>query len=209
MTEWLSLHSVPQYHIAETEKYAHVTFFFNGGTEAQFSLEDRKLVPSPKISTYDLKPEMSMYEVAEEVCQGIASHHYPFIMCNLAPPDMVGHTGVFKATVEAIEATDRAIGKIWEACRSHNYILAITADHGNAEKMIDEKGGPHTAHTTSPVPFVLGSTLFRFRESLSSIDANKTSGALCDVAPTLLEMMGLPIPQEMTGRSLLMKNLSR
>jgi 2,3-bisphosphoglycerate-independent phosphoglycerate mutase len=204
MTEWLSLHKIPQYHVAETEKYAHVTFFYNGGLEAPFPLEDRKMVPSPKVSTYDLKPEMNVYEVADEVCRGIASGQYPFIICNLAPPDMVGHTGAFEPTIKAVEATDSAIKNIWETCQKYDYVLAITSDHGNAEKMISEKGGPHTAHTTNPVPFVLGSTHLHFSDRLSD-NNSKDAGFLCDVAPTLLDVMGLPIPQEMTGRSLLLR----
>ena len=201
MAEWLSKHQIPQYHVAETEKYAHVTFFYNGGAEVQFHLEDRKTIPSPKVATYDLKPEMSVHEVANEVCRGISSGCYPFIMCNLAPPDMVGHTGAFEPTIRAVEATDEAIGKIWEVCRAHGYVMAVTADHGNAEKMISEKGGPHTAHTTNPVPFVLGSKDLHFCDTLH-ID-NVPSGSLCDVAPTLLGVMKLPVPKEMSGRSLL------
>lgn len=201
MAEWLSKHQLPQYHVAETEKYAHVTFFYNGGLEMQFPLEDRKTIPSPKVSTYDLKPEMSVYEVAEEVCHGITSGRYPFIMCNLAPPDMVGHTGEFEPTIKAVEATDDAIGKILKTCIDHGYVMAVTADHGNAEKMISEKGGPHTAHTTNPVPFVLSSKKFQFATSLQT--DNLASGSLCDIAPTLLNVMNLTVPKEMTGVSLI------
>lgn len=150
LAEWLSKHSVNQCHIAETEKHPHVTFFFNGGREICFEGEDRIMVSSPKVATYDLAPEMSSLEVAEKVIESISSGKYPFVMCNFAPPDMVGHTGKYEATVKAVEATDRAIGLIYEACKEHNYLLAVTSDHGNAEKMVDEEDRPFTAHTTAP-----------------------------------------------------------
>lgn len=134
----------------ETEKYAHVTFFFNGGVEKQYELEHRDLIPSPKVATYDLKPEMSAMEVAEKVAEEISSGKFPFVMCNFANPDMVGHTGVFDAAVKAIETTDKAIGVIYNACKENGYILFVTSDHGNAEQMKDEKGNPHTAHTCNP-----------------------------------------------------------
>ncbi|KAJ2765328.1 hypothetical protein IWQ57_004821, partial [Coemansia nantahalensis] len=156
LAEWLAKKDVAQVHVAETEKYAHVTFFFNGGTEAQFTGEDRDLIPSPKVATYDLKPEMSALEVGDKVADEIATGKYPFVMCNFAPPDMVGHTGDYDAACMAIEATDKAIGRIYEACKEHGYTLFVTADHGNAEKMLSDDGStPHTAHTCSRVPFVM------------------------------------------------------
>ena len=196
LAEWLSLSKIPQFHCAETEKYAHVTFFFNGGQEKQFEGEDRSLVPSPKVATYDLKPEMSVIEVAEEMCRAITSRKYPFLMCNLAPPDMVGHTGKYEACLLACESTDVAIGKIRDACRGSGYTLLVTADHGNAEKMYSETGGPHTAHTTYRVPLCMHGSVRDFR-------ACAHDPALCDVAPTVLALMGVQAPKEMTGQSLL------
>ncbi|RKP10956.1 2,3-bisphosphoglycerate-independent phosphoglycerate mutase [Thamnocephalis sphaerospora] len=195
LAEWLSKQGVPQCHVAETEKYAHVTFFFNGGTEAQFTGEDRDLIASPKVATYDLQPEMSAKEVGDKVAEEIATGKYPFVMCNFAPPDMVGHTGQYDKAVKGVEATDKAIGVIYNACKAHGYVLFVTADHGNAEKMLGDNGQPHTAHTTAPVPFVMTSTEHRF--------APDSEGALCDVAPTVLRVMGLSVPKAMTGRSLL------
>ncbi|KAG0302113.1 hypothetical protein BGZ98_007784 [Dissophora globulifera] len=195
LAEWLAKKEVPQCHVAETEKYAHVTFFFNGGSEAQFHLEHRDLVSSPKVATYDLKPEMSAIEVGEKVAEEIGTGKFPFVMCNFAPPDMVGHTGVYEAAIKGVEATDAAIGIIYDACVKHGYVLFITADHGNAEKMLsDDFSTPHTAHTCNRVPFVMTSKTHKF---------NDTKGALCDVAPTLLRVMGLDVPAEMTGQSLL------
>ena len=138
----------------ETEKYAHVTFFFNGGVEKQFELEHRDLIASPKVATYDQKPEMSAIEVAEKVAEEIRSGNFPFVMNNFANPDMVGHTGVYDAAVEAIETTDKAIGIIYETCKANGYILFVTSDHGNAEQMQDEKGNPHTAHTCNPGKYI-------------------------------------------------------
>ncbi|XP_070540000.1 2,3-bisphosphoglycerate-independent phosphoglycerate mutase-like [Ptychodera flava] len=194
--EWIAKKGLAQFHCAETEKYAHVTFFFNGGREAAFEKEDRSMVPSPKVPTYDQLPEMSSAGVADEMVRAIGSGQYPFVMCNFAPPDMVGHTGQYEPAVKACEATDIAIGRIHDACEEHGYVLLITADHGNAEKMLSEKGGPHTAHTTFRVPFIMtGSHKF------------KTGGdpGLSDVAPTVLDLMGLDIPPDMTGQSLLQK----
>ncbi|ORX60404.1 2,3-bisphosphoglycerate-independent phosphoglycerate mutase [Hesseltinella vesiculosa] len=200
LAEWLAKNDVPQMHIAETEKYAHVTFFFNGGSETQFDKEERRLVASPKVATYDLQPEMSAQPVADAVAEAIATNEYPFVMCNFAPPDMVGHTGVYEAAIKGVEATDAAIGTILEACKKHGYILFVTADHGNAEKMLsDDYTTPHTAHTCSPVPFVMGNPLGH-----KYVDGAK--GALCDVAPTILRVMGLDVPKEMTGHSLLQEN---
>ncbi|KAG0172090.1 hypothetical protein DFQ28_004550 [Apophysomyces sp. BC1034] len=198
LAEWLSKNGVPQIHIAETEKYAHVTFFFNGGTEAQFDKEERGLIASPRVATYDLQPEMSAQPVAERVAEEIASGKYPFVMCNFAPPDMVGHTGKYEAAIKGVEATDAAIGTIYEACKEHGYVLFVTADHGNAEKMLsDDHSTPHTAHTCSPVPFVMTSTKHKYVED--------PKGCLADVAPTVLRVMGIDVPEEMTGHSLLLE----
>ncbi|MFH4982816.1 hypothetical protein AB6A40_009525 [Gnathostoma spinigerum] len=196
LAEWLAVQGVTQFHCAETEKYAHVTFFFNGGVEKQFENEERCLVPSPKVATYDLLPPMSSAGVADKMVEQLNSKKHPFVMCNFAPPDMVGHTGVFEAAVKACEATDIAIGRIFEACKANDYILLITADHGNAEQMLDPKGGKHTAHTCNKVPFTCSSPKFVFKKSLPD-----RKMALCDVAPTVLFIMGLPIPKEMTGVS--------
>ncbi|XP_065071687.1 2,3-bisphosphoglycerate-independent phosphoglycerate mutase-like [Rhopilema esculentum] len=195
LAEWLAEKKTPQFHTAETEKYAHVTFFFNGGVEKQFELEDRKLIPSPKVPTYDLQPEMSCLSVADEMAKTIATQKYPFVMLNFAPPDMVGHTGVYEAAVKACEATDEAIGRVKKACDEHGYVMMVTADHGNAEQMISEKGGPHTAHTTYRVPFCITKGL-KFRKITHN-------AALCDVAPTILDVMKIEKPAEMTGQSLL------
>ncbi|KAJ9072828.1 hypothetical protein DSO57_1023016 [Entomophthora muscae] len=195
LADWLSQHKVKQCHIAETEKYAHVTFFFNGGVEIQYEGEERDMVASPKVATYDLKPEMSAIEVGQKVAERLRQNTHPFIMCNFAPPDMVGHTGQYEPAMKGVEATDAAIGIIYEACKEMGYTLFVTADHGNAEKMISEHGGPHTAHTTAPVPFVMTLTDRKLK--------SHPEAAICDVAPTILALMGLPQPAEMTGRSLL------
>ena len=187
-----------QLRIAETEKYAHVTFFFNGGKEEPYENEDRILVPSPKeVPTYDLKPEMSCYTVTEKLTEAIRSGKYDLVVANFANPDMVGHTGVLSAAIKAIEVVDECMGKVVDAVESMHGNLFILADHGNADIMIDEKTGePYTAHTTNPVPFILVSEeKHKLREG----------GCLADVAPTLLELMGIPQPKEMTGKSLLEK----
>lgn len=183
-----------QLRIAETEKYAHVTFFFNGGVETPFEFEDRLLIPSPTdVATYNLKPEMSAPQVTDAVIKAIGRQHYDVIICNFANPDMVGHTGDFDATVRAIEAIDSCLGRIYQALRGVGGEMLITADHGNAEQMFDfETGQPHTAHTTNPVPL-----LYVGRPA----DMAPT-GALEDIAPTLLSLMHLPIPPEMSGRPL-------
>ena len=187
-----------QLRIAETEKYAHVIFFFNGGKEEPYENEDRILVPSPKeVPTYDLKPEMSCYTVTEKLTEAIRSGKYDLVVANFANPDMVGHTGVLPAAIKAIEVVDECMGKVVDAVESMHGNLFILADHGNADIMIDEKTGePYTAHTTNPVPFILVSEeKHKLREG----------GCLADVAPTLLELMGIPQPKEMTGKSLLEK----
>ena len=187
-----------QLRIAETEKYAHVTFFFNGGKEEPYENEDRILVPSPKeVPTYDLKPEMSCYTVTEKLTEAIRSGKYDLVVANFANPDMVGHTGVLSAAIKAIEVVDECMGKGVDAVESMHGNLFILADHGNADIMIDEKTGePYTAHTTNPVPFILVSDeKHKLREG----------GCLADVAPTLLELMEIPQPKEMTGKSLLEK----
>lgn len=187
-----------QLRIAETEKYAHVTFFFNGGKEEPYENEDRILVPSPKeVPTYDLKPEMSCYTVTEKLTEAIRSGKYDLVVANFANPDMVGHTGVLPAAIKAIEVVDECMGKVVDAVESMHGNLFILADHGNADIMIDEKTGePYTAHTTNPVPFILVSDeKHKLREG----------GCLADVAPTLLELMGISQPKEMTGKSLLEK----
>ncbi len=184
-----------QLRIAETEKYAHVTFFFNGGEEKTFANEDRILVPSPKVATYDLAPEMSAAEVADRLVAEIRQGNQDLIICNFANPDMVGHTGILSAAIKAMEAVDEAIGKVDRAVSEAGGILMITADHGNLEKMRNaDSGQPHTAHTTGPVPVLLAGT---------DTDFDLRNGALCDIAPTLLALMGLQQPDEMTGSSLL------
>ncbi|WP_202820039.1 2,3-bisphosphoglycerate-independent phosphoglycerate mutase [Calderihabitans maritimus] len=185
-----------QLRIAETEKYAHVTFFFNGGVEEPNPGEDRILIPSPKVPTYNLKPEMSAYEVTETVLEKIRTGEYDVIILNFANPDMVGHTGIMEAAVKAVEAVDECIGRIWKAVRERDGILIITADHGNAEQMVDpETGESHTAHTDNPVPFILVSDEYKH--------ARLKEGALKDIAPTLLQLLNISKPSEMTGESLL------
>ncbi len=195
--EVISKAGLTQLRIAETEKYAHVTFFFNGGEEKQYPGEDRILVPSPKVETYDQKPEMSAYEVTEKVVEAIESEKYNAIILNFANPDMVGHTGSLEATIKAIEAIDECAQKVVDAILNKEGTVIITADHGNAEQMIDYKTGePHTAHTTNPVPLILVSKQNNLKIK---------SGKLADLAPTLLELLNLPKPEEMTGESLLVK----
>lgn len=200
LAEWLAAKGVTQFHCAETEKYAHVTFFFNGGVEAQFENEERCMVPSPKVATYDLLPQMSCEGVADKMVEQITLGKHPFVMCNFAAPDMVGHTGVYEAAVKACEATDIAIGRISEACEKHGYVCMVTADHGNAEKMIAEDGGKFTAHTCNKVPFTCSSDKFKFKSSIPEREM-----ALCDVAPSVLYIMGLPVPPEMEGVPILDK----
>ena len=194
--EYISNKGLTQLRIAETEKYAHVTFFFNGGEEKQYKGEDRILIPSPKVETYDMKPEMSAYEVTEKVVNAINSKKYDCIILNYANPDMVGHTGNLEAAIKALEAIDECVGKVVDAVQKNNGTLLITADHGNIEQMIDYKTGePHTAHTTNPVPLIL----------VGKDDVKLKSGKLADLAPTMLDIMGLEKPEEMTGESLIIQ----
>ena len=196
--EFLAAHGKKQARIAETEKYAHVTFFFNGGVEEPNPGEDRILVKSPKVPTYDMQPEMSAPQVCEKLVEAIHSGKYDVIIVNFANPDMVGHTGVEAAAVKAIEAVDACVGKTVEAILEENGVLFICADHGNAEQLIDyATGEPFTAHTTNPVPFILvnAGEGYGLREG----------GCLADIAPTLIELMGMEQPKEMTGRSLLVR----
>ena len=196
--EYLASKGLSQLHIAETEKYAHVTFFFNGGVEEPNEGEDRILVKSPKVATYDLKPEMSAYEVCDKLVAAIKSDKNDVIVINFANPDMVGHTGVIEAAVKAIEAVDECVGKAYEALKEADGQMFICADHGNAEYMIDEETKePFTAHTTNPVPFILvnADPAYKLKED----------GCLADIAPTLIELMGMEQPAEMTGTSLLVK----
>ncbi|MGZ3688827.1 MAG: 2,3-bisphosphoglycerate-independent phosphoglycerate mutase, partial [Bdellovibrionota bacterium] len=202
--EWLEEKHLSQARIAETEKYAHVTFFFNGGREKPFEREDRVLIPSPKeVPTYDLKPEMSAFQVADEAVKLIRLQKYDFILMNFANADMVGHTGNYEATVKAMIALDQCLAKVVGAAESSGYNTLLTADHGNAEEMRDEQGRIHTQHTLNPVPAIWVAP--------NSVNAPKTArvalqdGTLADVMPTLLDFMKLPLPQEVTGKSLLGK----
>ena len=190
--EFLSRAGMKQLRIAETEKYAHVTFFFNGGVEDVFPGEDRVLVASPKVATYDLQPEMSAIEVADKCVERIESGEYDVIILNFANCDMVGHTGVYEAAVKAVETVDECVGRVVKATRSMGGIAMITADHGNAEEMSKEDGSPMTAHTTNLVPFIL-----------AGADVKLHEGRLADIAPTILDIMGLAAPEEMTGKSLI------
>lgn len=191
LAEWVSAQGKTQFHIAETEKYPHVTFFLNGGRETAFNGEDRYLAPSPQVATYDLKPEMSAEEVTDNLLSAI-SKRYDLIVVNFANPDMVGHTGDLEAAIKAVEAVDAGLGKMLNAVDKMGSAALICADHGNCETMIDpETGGPHTAHTTNLVPVVLYGASGQLQD-----------GALCDVAPTLLNLMGLTQPPEMTGSCL-------
>ncbi len=196
--EILAKEGLKQLRTAETEKYAHVTFFFNGGVEDPNPGEDRLLVNSPAVATYDLQPEMSAPEVSKGLNEAIRSGKYDVIVINFANPDMVGHTGVISAAVSAVEAVDQCLGSAVEAVKEMDGVLFICADHGNAEQMINyETGNPHTAHTTNPVPFIL----YNYDENYGL----REGGALCDIAPTLLEIMGIDQPEDMTGQSLLVK----
>ena len=196
--EFLAANKKTQARIAETEKYAHVTFFFNGGIEEPNEGEDRILVKSPKVATYDLKPEMSAYEVCDKLVEAIKSCKYDMIIINFANPDMVGHTGIENAAIKAVEAVDECVGKAVEALKSVDGQMFICADHGNAEQLVDYgTGAPFTAHTTNPVPFIL--------VNYDSAYTLREGGCLADIAPTLIEMMGMEQRKEMTGKSLLQK----
>jgi len=194
MGEYLSALGKTQLRIAETQKYAHVTYFFNGGAETVFPGEDRILIDSPKISTFDLKPEMSAYEVTDAVLKEIEAEKYDVIVLNFANCDMVGHTGIFAAAKAAVEAVDACLGRVTDAIAAKGGISIITADHGNAEKMLEPDGSPFTAHTTTPVPFVVVGKDCQLREG----------GKLADIAPTMLKLMGIPQPAEMSGESIVL-----
>ena len=196
MAQILADRGLKQFHTAETEKYAHVTYFFNGGREQPFEGEDRELVPSAKVATYDLKPEMSAAGVAAALVKAVRSGSYDFAIVNLANPDMVGHTGDFAATLKAMEATDVAVGRIVDATLEAGGCVLLTADHGNAEEMAFPNGEPNTQHSTNPVPVILiakDAARFAVRD-----------GGLVDVAPTLLGLLRLPVPPRMTGQTLLL-----
>lgn len=196
--EYISKKGYTQLRIAETEKYAHVTFFFNGGNEVEYEGENRFLINSPKVATYDLKPEMSAYEVTDKVVDSIRKSAFDVIILNFANCDMVGHTGVLEAAVKAVETVDECIGRIVEEVRRVNGVILITADHGNAEQMIDyTTGDPHTAHTTNPVPLIIA--------GLDDGVKLRDGGKLADLAPTMLDIMGEDKPVEMTGESLIIK----
>ena len=193
--EYLAKNGKTQLRMAETEKYAHVTFFFNGGVETPNSGEDRALIPSPKVATYDLKPEMSAYELTDELISRLDSDKYDVVIVNYANPDMVGHTGVFEAAKKAVEAVDTCLGRVVEKVLEKDGTVFITADHGNAEQMIDySTGKPMTSHTTEPVPFIYVS---------KDAKEMREGGRLSDIAPTMLNVIGLPVPEEMTGKSLI------
>lgn len=192
----LEANGINQFRTAETEKYAHVTFFFNGGIDEPQPHETRVLVASPKVATYDMQPEMSAPEVCENVLKAIDNPEYQFILVNFANPDMVGHTGVIEAATKACKVVDECVGKIADACKKHDIVMLLTADHGNSETMVDESTGkPQTAHTTNEVPFVL-------INAPAGTELRET-GALCDVAPTVLQLFGIKQPAEMTGKSLI------
>ncbi|MDR2680502.1 MAG: 2,3-bisphosphoglycerate-independent phosphoglycerate mutase [Tannerella sp.] len=192
--EYMASESLKQLHIAETEKYAHVTFFFNGGREAPFEGEDRILVPSPKVATYDLKPEMSAYEVKDKLVEAIRTNKYDFIVCNYANGDMVGHTGIYEAIEKAVITVDACLRNTVEAAKANGYDVIIIADHGNADHALNEDGSPNTAHSLNPVPFVYVT---------SDPSAKVSDGILADVAPSLLHILGLEQPKEMTGKNLI------
>ena len=192
----LEANGINQFRTAETEKYAHVTFFFNGGIDEPQPHETRILVPSPKVATYDMQPEMSAPEVCENVLKAVNDPKYQFILVNFANPDMVGHTGVVEAATKACHVVDECVGKIADECKKNGIVMLLTADHGNSETMVNEETGkPHTAHTTNPVPFVL-------INAPKEIELRE-AGALCDIAPTILQLLGIEQPKEMTGKSLI------
>ncbi|MBO6585881.1 MAG: 2,3-bisphosphoglycerate-independent phosphoglycerate mutase [Gracilimonas sp.] len=193
MGEWISNQGLRQFRIAETEKYPHVTYFFNGGVETPNKGEERIVIPSPKVATYDLQPEMSAEQVADTLCKQLSTEKHHFVVLNFANPDMVGHTGVMEAAIEAVETVDKQLERVIETANKHGYRTLIIADHGNADCMIKEDGSPHTAHTTALVPAIV----VNYPEEISLSD-----GILADVSPTLLKLMGIEQPKEMTGKSL-------
>ncbi len=193
MGEWISKQGLRQFRIAETEKYPHVTYFFNGGVEVPYNGEERIVIPSPKVPTYDLMPEMSAAGVAEALCEKLATEEFHFVVVNFANPDMVGHTGNMEATIKAIETVDGALEKVIKTAIIHGYRSLIIADHGNADCMIKEDGSPHTAHTTAPVPAIV----VNYPHTIHMRD-----GILADVSPTLLKLMGIEQPEEMSGQPL-------
>jgi 2,3-bisphosphoglycerate-independent phosphoglycerate mutase len=196
LSEVVAMHGFGQLKTAETEKYAHVTYFFNGGEETPFAGEKRVLIPSPQVATYDLQPEMSARGVADAVIDGIGSGEYAFILVNFANPDMVGHTGSIPAAVTAVETVDSCLADILRTIDAHDeWVALITADHGNCEKMIDENGNVHTAHTTEPVDFIV-------YDPRGGAEELSGPGRLADVAPTVLRYMGIDPPEAMTGRDL-------
>jgi 2,3-bisphosphoglycerate-independent phosphoglycerate mutase len=192
--EYISRLGFKQLRIAETEKYAHVTFFFSGGVEKMFPGEDRVLIESPKVPTYDLKPEMSAYEVTDKVCELIKSQKYDVVILNYANCDMVGHTGVFGAAKKAVETVDECVGRVVEATSGIGGITIVTADHGNADRMVSDEGEPFTAHTVNQVPF-----------AIVGVNVVLRNGKLADVAPTILDLMGINPPPEMDGKSLIIR----
>jgi 2,3-bisphosphoglycerate-independent phosphoglycerate mutase len=192
--EVVSAHGLTNLRVAETEKYPHVTYFFNGGREQAFAGEEREMIASPKVATYDLQPEMSAPQVCDVVVKAVNQRDFDLIVVNFANPDMVGHTGVFEAAVKAVETCDACLARIWDAIREHPYTWLVTADHGNSETMVDpETGLVHTYHTTNPVPFIC---IDEDRRPLRS------GGSLRDIAPTILGVLGREAPREMTGRDL-------
>ncbi len=194
-SEVLAQRGLKQLRIAETEKYPHVTYFFNGGIEPPFPGEERRLVPSQKVATYDLAPEMSAPGITDVLCAALAAREHDFVLCNFANADMVGHTGSIPATLKAVETVDACLARVIDAAAKVGARLLVTADHGNCEMMIDpETGGPHTAHTTNPVPFLVVDE--------GSRPELRSGGALCDVGPTILGLLGIEQPAEMTGRDL-------
>ena len=203
LAEVLGKSGKKQLRTAETEKYAHVTYFFNGGNEKPFPGEDRDMISSPKVATYDLQPEMSSVEVTDNAVHKIKTGQYDFILLNYANPDMVGHTGDFSAAKKAIEAVDRGLGRLLEAVAEKGGVALVTADHGNSEMMIDpDTGGPWTAHTTNLVPFIVYDPSGKLTAGGKKLTLHD-GGKLCDVAPTILEILDIPKPKEMTGHSLL------
>jgi 2,3-bisphosphoglycerate-independent phosphoglycerate mutase len=192
--EYISSKGLKQLHTAETEKYAHVTFFFNGGREAPYEGEERILVASPKVATYDLKPEMSAYEVKDKLVAALKEDKYDFVVVNFANGDMVGHTGIYEAVEKAVVAVDQCVKEVVETAKTVGYEVIIIADHGNADNEINSDGTPNTAHSLNPVPFIYVT---------ENKNAKVENGVLADVAPSILHIMGLPQPAEMTGKDLI------